>query len=67
MRIINAMAPGARRLTCRHFGVVPQTFYRWKRRYDPGRLGSMEDRLRRPAAAPERAQAVLEIREANPR
>jgi transposase InsO family protein len=23
------------RLTCRHFGIAPQTFYRWRRRYDP--------------------------------
>ena len=22
------------RLTCRHFDISPQTFYRWKRRYD---------------------------------
>jgi hypothetical protein len=74
MRIINAMAPGARRLaghgaeisrdararlkwmdyyrshgynarlTCRHYGIAPETFYRWKRRYDPSRLVGLEDR-----------------------
>ncbi len=28
------------RLTCRYFGISPQTFYRWKRRYNPHRLES---------------------------
>jgi len=23
------------RITCRYFGISPQTFYRWKRRYSP--------------------------------
>ena len=23
------------RLTCRYYGISPQTFYRWKRRYNP--------------------------------
>jgi transposase InsO family protein len=61
------------RLTCRYFGISPQTFYRWRRRYDPNRLESLEDRsrrprrLRRPTAAPELVEAVLELREANPR
>lgn len=103
MQIINAMAPGARRLagrgqelsrdakrrlqwmdfyylhgrnarlTCRHFCISPQTFYRWKRRYDPERLESLEDKSRRPrrvrqsTASPELVEAVLELREANPR
>ena len=31
------------RLTCRHFGISPDTFYRWKRRYDPQNLSSLED------------------------
>lgn len=30
-------------LTCRHFGISRQTFYRWKKRYDPKRLQSLED------------------------
>ena len=103
MRIMNGMAPGARRLagqgaelsrdararlkwmdfyrshgynarlTCRHFGIAPQTFYRWKRRYDPGRLESLKDksrrphRLRRPTASPELVEAVREAREEYPR
>ena len=36
------------RLTCRYFGVSPQTFYRWKGRYDPHNLKSLEDRSHRP-------------------
>ncbi len=61
------------RLTCRHFGIAPQTFYRWRRRYDPKRLESLEDksrrphRLRRPTASPELVEAVREFREERPR
>jgi hypothetical protein len=35
-------------LTCRYFGISRQTFYRWKRRYDPHNLKSLEDGLHRP-------------------
>lgn len=31
-------------LTCRHFGISRQTFYRWSRRYDPLDLTSLEER-----------------------
>jgi transposase InsO family protein len=31
------------RLTCRHFGLSPDVFYRWKKRYQPGYLVSLED------------------------
>ena len=31
-------------LTCRHFGISRQTFYRWQRRYDPLDLTSLEER-----------------------
>ena len=61
------------RLTCRYFGISPQTFYRWKKRYDPKRLESLEDRscrpkyLRQPTAPPKLVQAVLELREERPR
>lgn len=34
--------------TCRHFGSSRQTFYRWKRRYDPHALTTLEDRSHRP-------------------
>ena len=60
-------------LTCRYFGISRQTFYRWKERYNPRDLTSLEDRshkprrLRRPTWSPELAQAVLEQREEYPR
>ncbi len=35
-------------LTCRHFGISRKTFHKWKRRYNPMLLSSLEDRSRRP-------------------
>ena len=35
-------------LTCRHFGITRQTFYRWHRRYDPMDLTSLEAGSHRP-------------------
>ena len=61
------------RLTCRYFGISPQTFYRWKRRYNPKHLDSLEDHshrprhIRQPTAPPKLVQAVLELREEHPR
>jgi len=61
------------RLTCRYFGISPQTFYRWKRRYDPRYPDNLEDRshkpkhLRQPTWSPELAQQVLRLREEYPR
>jgi len=61
------------RLTCRHFDISPQTFYRWRRRYNPRNLGSLEDRsrrprrLRQPTWSPQLAQGVLTLREEYPR
>ncbi len=61
------------RLTCRYFGISPQTFYRWKRRYNPQRLESLEERsrrphrLRQPTASPTLVEAVLKLREKYPR
>lgn len=34
--------------TCRYFGIAPKTFYLWKKRYNPYRLESLEERSRRP-------------------
>jgi putative transposase len=34
------------RLTCRHFGISPDVFYRWKRRYNRGDLRTLEDNLK---------------------
>jgi transposase len=36
------------RLTCRHFALSPRTFYKWKARFNPRDLSSLEDRSRRP-------------------
>ena len=61
------------RLTCRRCGISPQTFYRWKRRYDPKNLRTLEDRSRRPKRCrrpeykPELAMAVQKLREQYPR
>ena len=60
-------------LTCRYFGISRQTFYRWKRRYDPRDLTSLEERshrprrLRQPTWSRELALAVLHLREQYPR
>jgi transposase InsO family protein len=60
-------------LTCRYFGISRQTFYRWKRRYNPYHLGSLEERshrprrLRRPTWSCELELAVLHLREQYPR
>jgi len=61
------------RLTCRHFDISPQTFYRWKRRYNPRHLANLEDRphlprhLRKPTYSAELVEAVLRLREEYPR
>ncbi len=61
------------RLTCRHFGISPQTFYRWKRRYDPRRLSSLEEqsrqprRVRVPTWTAKQASSVARIRQQYPR
>ncbi|OGH24465.1 MAG: hypothetical protein A3B47_01580 [Candidatus Levybacteria bacterium RIFCSPLOWO2_01_FULL_39_24] len=34
------------RLTCRHFGISPDTFYLWKKRFVPGNLETLEDDLK---------------------
>src|SRR4030066_140449 len=61
------------RLTCRYFGISPQTFYRWKRRYDPRHVKTLEGRshrpkrLRQPTYSTELVEAVLRVRGENPR
>lgn len=61
------------RLTCRHFGISPQTFYRWKRRFNPHNLRSLEGRskrpkkVRQPTWSTELVQEVLRLREQYPR
>ncbi len=61
------------RLVCRHFGISPQTFYRWFKRYNPKDLKTLESRshrpkhVRQPTSSPELVDAVLRLREAYPR
>ncbi len=61
------------RFTCRHFGISPQTFYRWKRRYDPKNLMTLDDRshrprhVRQPTTSPELSEVVLKLRGEYPR
>ena len=57
------------RLTCRHFDIGPQTFYLWKRRYNPRHIESLEDHshrprhLREPTYSTELVETVLKLRE----
>ena len=60
-------------LTCRYFGISRQTFYRWKRRYDPDDLKRLEDgshrphRRRQPTWTPRLVERVLALRRQYPR
>ena len=60
-------------LTCRYFGISRQTFYRWKRRYDPQNLGMLEGgshrphRRRQPTWSGAQAERVRRLREQYPR
>lgn len=38
------------RFTCRHFGISPDTFYRWKKRFKPGILVTLESASTKPHA-----------------
>jgi transposase InsO family protein len=53
---------GNARLTCRHFDISAQTFYRWKRRFDPYDLTTLEDGSHRPlkSRVPQTPPAVVE-------
>ena len=60
-------------LTCRRFGISRQTFHRWRRRYNPHHLETLEARshrpgcLRPPTWTGELALAVLHLSEQYPR
>ena len=60
-------------LTCRYFGISRQTFYRWRRRYDPRQLVTLADRghrprrVRQPTWSLALLQAVQALREERPR
>jgi transposase InsO family protein len=55
-------------LTCRHFGVSRDTFYRWRRRYERSGVGGLEDgshrpkQVRKPTWSKDLESAVLELR-----
>ena len=34
------------RLTCRHFGISPDTFYLWRKKFNPDNLLTLEDNLK---------------------
>jgi transposase InsO family protein len=59
--------------TCRHFGISRQTFYRWRRRYDPQNLATLEElshrphRRRQPTWSAPLADRVLALRLCYPR
>lgn len=63
------------RLTCRHFGITPDTFYRWKRRYKPKNLKSLESdsrikrprKLRLPETPVKTVELIQSLREKFPR
>ncbi len=48
-------------LTCRHFGIARETFYRWKRRYNRFDLSSLEDRSSRPRRVRQRTWTTAEV------
>jgi putative transposase len=60
-------------LTCRHFGISRETFYSWRRRFDPHDLHSLESRShrphhrRQPTWTPACADQVLRLRLRFPR
>lgn len=56
----------------RQFGIPLRTFWRWKRRYDPWDLTSLESRKRGPKRSPRKTEsamerAVLALKSAHPR
>jgi transposase InsO family protein len=64
---------GNARLTCRYFGISPQTFYRWKHRFDPYDLTTLEDmsrrphQVRKPKTPAKVVERILRLREQYPR
>jgi len=59
-------------LVCRKFGIGRKSFYRWRKRYDPWNLTSLESHSRRPKHSPHKTpwdveQQILEIKRLHPR
>jgi transposase InsO family protein len=61
------------RQTCRYFGISAQTFYRWKNRFDPYDLTTLEavsrrpHRVRQPQTEVKVVERILELRQKYPR
>lgn len=63
------------RLTCRHFGISPDTFYLWKKRFNPDNLLSLEDdtktrkphRVRLSKHQKAQLETIRQLKEVNPR
>lgn len=63
------------RLTCRHFGISPDTFYLWKKRFNPDNLLTLEDnlktrkphRVRRPKYTPSHIESIKQLKAVNPK
>ena len=61
------------RKTCRYFGISAQTFYRWKRRFDPTDLTTLESessrplRVRQPQTPVKVVELIRKLREQYPR
>ena len=61
------------RLTYRYYGISPQTFYRWKSRYDPYDLRTLESgshrpyKVRRPETPVKVVERIQKLREQYPR
>lgn len=56
-------------LTCRHFGISPKTFYKWKKLFDPTNLRLLEDKSRAPnhvrqwEVTPTQEQRIIRLKE----
>jgi transposase InsO family protein len=54
--------------TCRHFDIARKTFYKWKKKYDPSNLNTLNDEStapkcpRRPEITPTEEQRIIDLR-----
>lgn len=63
------------RLTCRHFGISPDTFYRWQQRYHPKNLQTLDDnkksrrphKLRTSKHLTDQLETIRKLRDVNPK
>ena len=57
---------------CRHFSIPRRTFWRWKKKYNPWDLTSLEDRSRKPLSSPRKTpwgieKQILSLKKIHPR